>query len=305
MRPKSDSLFIEFRIKINDIRSLNTLLNNTPYLTNIMPNDPDLDTIDRYQFNNDYAKINFEVWKGIFEKPINFNNTSNFNLLPIYIFDKQYKLIDKFNLSNKTELELIEKALELWANFAENYFLTAKYTEKNIGLKYANKMLIYLTKMTFGTNIELIIRKILFTYLSESSSEININKITGINRRIEYYLTTELITDSEGNNQSLLNYLYDVICPKLVINASEIFKDKKDEAAFELQSTREILLAYFSFMEVIPLPEEIMEYFKKEVTNYFDTITSKTILLWYVNFENILKFMINNHRCLRTFLEML
>jgi hypothetical protein len=303
MRPKYLSLNNEYFSKVYDIRSLNILLNNPPNLTNNMPNSPNLDTIDRYQFNNDYAKINFEVWKGIFEKPINFNNTSNFNLLPIYIFDKQYKLIDKFNLSNKTELELIEKALELWANFAENYFLTAKYTEKNIGLEYADKMLIYLTKMTFGTNIELIIRKILFTYLLESSSKIN--KIIGINRRIDYYLTTELITDSEGNNQSLLNYLYDVICPKLVINATEIFKHKKDEAAFELQSTREILLVYFSFMEVIPLPEEIMEYFKKEVTNYFDTITSKTILLWYVNYENILKFMINNHRCLRTFLEML
>jgi len=99
--------------------------------------------------------------------------------------------------------------------------------------------------------------------------------------------------------------LYEVICPKLVINSVEIFKDKKEEAAFELQTTREILSSYFSFMEVIPLSEEIMEHLRKEVTNYFDTITSKTILLWYINFENMLKYIINNHRCLKTFLEML
>jgi hypothetical protein len=297
--------------------SLDGLLQRSTNLTNQnMPNSLILESINRYEFNINFATINFEVWKGIFEKSINFNNTSNFNLLLIYIFQKQYELIDKFNINKKADLELIEKAMEHLANFAENYFLTPKYTEKNIGLEIANKMLIYLTKMTIGTNIEFIIRRILFTYLTGSSVVIdtnnintnNINRrnnINNINRRIDYYLTAQLITDSEGNNQSLLNYLYNVVCPKLVINAAEIFENKKEEAAFELQSVREILLAYFSFMEVIPLSEEIMEHLRKEVTNYFDTITSKTILLWYVNFENILKFIINNHRCLKTFLEML
>ena len=307
IRPKYKSLRKEYNSKTNDINNLNGLLSNKVNLTNNnMPNNPDLDTIDRYNFIIDYSNIDFEVWKGIFEKPINFNNTDNFNLLLIYIFKKQYDLIDKFNINNKPNLELIEKAMELLANFAENYFLTPKYTEKNIGLEYANKMLIYLTKMTIGTNIELIIRRILFTYLTESSSESNIRKkVRHINNRIDYYLTSELITDSEGNNQSLSSYLYEVVCPKLVINSVEIFKDKKEEAAFELQTTREILLSYFSFMEVIPLSEEIIEHLRKEVTNYFDTITSKTILLWYVNFENMLKYIINNHRCLKTFLEML
>jgi len=308
MQPKLQSLRNERdRIVLENINLLH-IKRNSINLSNVnMPtNNPNLDTIDRYNFNIDYSNIHFEVWKGIFEKPINFNNTDNFNLLLIYIFKKQYDLIDKFNINNKPNLELIEKAMELLANFAENYFLTPKYTEKNIGLEYANKMLIYLTKMTIGTNIELIIRRILFTYLIESSSESNFRtKVRQINNRIDYYLTSDLITDSEGTNQSLSNYLYEVICPKLVINSVEIFKDKKEEAAFELQTTREILSSYFSFMEVIPLSEEIMEHLRKEVTNYFDTITSKTILLWYVNFENMLKYIINNHRCLKTFLEML
>ena len=307
IRQKGQALVDEINNKDLEIINLNRLLMNPLNLQNRdMPNDQNLDPIDRYNFSINVATLNFEVWKGIFEKPIKFNNTDNFNLLLIYIFQKQYELIDKFNLNNKVELELIEKAMEHLANFAENYFLTPKYTEKNIGLELVNKMLIYLTKMTFGTNIELIIRRILFTYLTESSSESNIiTKIMNINRRIDYYLTSELITDSEGNNQSLTGYLYEVICPKLVINATEIFENKKEEAAFELQTAREILSAYFSFMEVIPLSEEIMEHLRKEVTNYFDTITNKTILLWYVNFENILKFIINNHRCLKTFLEML
>jgi hypothetical protein len=55
-------------------------------------------------------------------------------------------------------------------------------------------------------------------------------------------------------------------------------------------------------MDVFDLPNEVKLVFNKEITNYFDTIIGKTILLWYVNFENIMKFVINNHRCLKTLL---
>ena len=308
---QNDPKFVQLNAQIiainNEINNLNRFVNGIRL--NIIPNDTTImNPIDRYDNNFDYRNIgiHFEVWKNILDNQINLNNVKNFNLIPIYIFDQQYKLINNFNLLNKAELELIEKTMEHWAKFAEDYFSNPKYINQNVGLEYANKMLNYLTKMTIGNSIELIMRKILFTnYMNSSNNINNINDINTANRRVDFILEHELLKDSDGNNISLLGYLYKEICPKLVKNATEIFEDKEEEAGFELQPIRDILLGYFSFLELIPLTEDIINNFKKEVTNYFDTITSKTILLWYVNFENILKFIINNHRCLKTFLLMI
>ena len=197
--------------------------------------------------------------------------------------------------------------MEHWAKFAEDYFSNPKYIKQNIGLDFANKMLNYLTKMTIGNSIELIMRKLLFTYYMNSSSSDDIpTNINTANMHLDYILErTDLLTDSNSTEVSLLGYLYSEICPKLVKNATEIFDDKGEEAGFIPESIREILLTFFSFLELYGLPEIVIDSFKKEVTNYFDTITGKTILLWYVNFENILKFIINNHRCLKTFLFMI
>lgn len=313
------NLINQHRLKYTDLNNqiniIDTEINNLLRIVNgirlnNIPNSPNIiNLIDRYDNNFDYRNIgiHFEVWKKILDNQINFNNIKNFNLIPIYIFDQQYKLINNFNLLNKAELELIEKTMEHWAKFAEDYFSNPKYINQNVGLEYANKMLNYLTKMTIGNSIELIMRKILFTnYMNSSNNDNNnINNIDTANRRVDFILEHELLKDSDGNDRSLLGYLYKEICPKLVKNATEIFEDKEEEAGFELQPIRDILLGYFSFLELIPLTEDIINNFKKEVTNYFDTITSKTILLWYVNFENILKFVINNHRCLKTFLLMI
>lgn len=277
--------------------NINLLTNND------VPNGNALNPIDRYNNNYYDIGIQFEVWKKILDSPINLNNINNFNLIPIFIFDKQYQLIDKFNLTNKIDLELIEKTMEHLAKFAENYFSNSKYIKQNIGLDYANNMLNYLTKMTIGNSIELIMRKILFTYYMNSSQP---NDINVANMRLDYILEDDqLLRDSNGQQISLLGYLYNEICPKLVKNAVEIFDDKSEEAGFISESIREILLSFFNFLELYNLPEIVIDSFKKEVTNYFDTITGKTILLWYVNFENILKFIINNHRCLKTFLLMM
>ena len=87
-----------------------------------------MNVIDRYNEGFDYTNIgiHFEVWKNILDGQINFNDIENFNLIPIYIFDKQFKLMDNFNLSNKAELELIENTMEHWAKFAEDYFTMTK-----------------------------------------------------------------------------------------------------------------------------------------------------------------------------------
>jgi hypothetical protein len=311
----NDPKYGELNRKLNtlnqEIQQLRALygVGFNPLLNNVMPNSrAELNPIDRYNenFNIFNIGVHFEVWKNIFENPINLNNINNFNLLPIFIFDKQYQLIDKFNLANKTQLELIEKAMDHLAKFAEDYFSNPKYISQNIGLEYANKMLNYLTKMTIGNSIELIMRKVLFTYFMNSSSIDDVQRNIGTaNRHLDYILEThDFLRDSNGREISLLAYLYNEICPKLVKNATEIFDDKGEEAGFIAESIREILSSFFNFLELYNLPEIVINTFKKEVINYFDTITGKTILLWYVNFENILKFVINNYRCLKIFLLM-
>jgi len=165
-------------------------------------------------------------------------------------------------------------------------------------------MLIYLTKITIGNSIELILRRIFLTYLKDA---MNSDDLKQVNINIKYWLEEDFagILNSDGEKTSLLKYLYNEICPKLVKNNAEIFEDKSEEAGFVSQTTREILLGYFNLFDELNLPENVIGHIKKEVTNYLDTIIGKTILLWHVNFENILKFFINNYRCLETFLQIM
>jgi len=275
------------------------LFNDPPNSTTI------LNPIDRYSENFDTSKIgiHFELWKQILDYKIEIDG-KNWNLIPIFILIKQYKLIDKFNLTLKPELEEIKKSLEHLSNIAEDYFKNPKYTKQNFGLKYVNKMLIYLTKITIGNSIELILRRIFLTYLKDA---MNSDDLKQVNINIKYWLEEDFagILNSDGEKTSLLKYLYNEICPKLVKNNAEIFEDKSEEAGFVSQTTREILLGYFNLFDELNLPENVIGHIKKEVTNYLDTIIGKTILLWHVNFENILKFFINNYRCLETFLQIM
>jgi hypothetical protein len=168
-------------------------------------------------------------------------------------------------------------------------------------------MLIYLTKITIGNSIELILRRIFLTYLQDAADAAKDDSLKEINIKITYWLEEDFagILNSDGEKTSLLKYLYNEICPKLVKNNAEIFEDKNEEAGFVSQTTREILLGYFNLFDELNLPENVVGHIKKEVTNYLDTIIGKTILLWHVNFENILKFFINNYRCLETYLQIM
>ena len=49
------------------------------------------------------------------------------------------------------------------------------------------------------------------------------------------------------------------------------------------------------------LSEDIINIFINNIATYFDVFISKTIQLWFVNIENILRFVINNYRCLKTY----
>ena len=297
---------LNITLQISQLESLVITKKPTTLTNSDVPNDiAIMNLIDRYmdKFDINNIGVHFKVWEAIMKEPINFDKINNFNLIPIFVFDKQKELIEKFNVSSKPELVLIEKTMGHWAEFAEYYFANPKYTSQNIGTDYINKMLNYLTKMVIGNGIELMMRRVLLTYLQNANASETINLID-INARISYWLEEDFdgITDGEGKTTSLLAYLYNEICPKLVKNAVELYTDRGEEMGFSAQSIKEILLGFFSFMDVFGLPDEVKLVFNKEITNYFDTMIGKTILLWYVNFENIMKFVINNHRCLKTLL---
>jgi hypothetical protein len=92
---------------------------------------------------------------------------------------------------------------------------------------------LYITKIIIGSNIELIIRRILYIYLL--NTDIDKNKISEL---IEYILTNQNINEENdidqipsiiGHNDNILNYLYNTVCPQLVAKCSEIYKNKLDE----------------------------------------------------------------------------
>ncbi len=300
----------------NSIQSLLAQINNVDAINSVIPvtylpshNVVEDDIMKRYLSLNNVAQqpgLIMSAWVKLFNKPINQPNQQNYNLIPIYLLEKQKELINNFNPNNLSELELIEKSMEHLSSISEYYFKKSKYTDDNNVLKFIKSMLYYNTQLVIGHGIELMIRRILLTYLTNALPNFD---LIDINNRIKFILEEELIgqTDKDGNSTTLLKLLYDEICPNLVLNSVDIYSNKSEEQAHNPQSIKEILLNYFQLFENSPikLPDEIKVIFKKDVTNYFDTFVSQTILLWYVNSENIFKFFINNFRCLETFIKLI
>ena len=240
--------------------------------------------------------IIMKAWDRLFAKEY---DNSNYNLSIIYLLEKQKELVSKITPNNISTLRDITEAMENINNITELYFKTNKYTNENKALRFINDALLYITKMVIGNGIELMMRKILFTYFSSTLIEDDIEKIT---EHIDFILTSNLLQKSE----SIVDNLYNEVCPLLVKNSANIFEDKIDKMGHTTQPVREILLNFFNLLDisVFNLNEDIKNIFKTEVTAYFDTIIGRTILLLHVNIENIFKYFINNYRALKTLTEL-
>ena len=253
--------------------------------------------VPRYELAevNNHRLIIMKAWDRLFVEP---DKKLNYNLSIIYLLEKQKELISATPLNIST-LKDITEAMENINNITELYFKTNKYTNENKALKFINDALLYITKMVIGNGIELMMRKILFTYFSSTLIEDDIEKIT---EHIDFILSSKLLQKSE----SILDNLYNEVCPLLVKNSANIFEDKIDKMGHTTQPVREILLNFFNLLDisVFNLNEDIKNIFKTEVTAYFDTIIGRTILLLHVNIENIFKYFINNYRALKTLTEL-
>ena len=213
---------------------------------------------------------------------------NNYNLLLLYLLEKQKNIITdkKFN-----ELKNILPVFKHISHLVETYFTTKKYIVDNIILKDIYEIIIEITRLVIGTNLELIIRKVLYSYFNESLLD-NIN----IELSIDIVFNNKL----NGYNFSLKTKLYKDLCKEMVKYALEVFENNIDENEFIPLTMRDLLLSYFDLFNFtqLKIPDNIITILKTQIIDYFDTFGYRCIMLWLVNTENIFKYFIKNYRLL-------
>lgn len=272
--------------------------------SNILGNMSRLDfkIIKRYRDLNLDRILTINAW----EKLLGKSTPNNPNLVSIYLLEKYKFIIENPTPSQLNDLLIIKKAFEHLSKMGEHYFNTPKFTDENRPLRFVEDMLNYITELVIGNGIELMVRRVLLTYFSETILQptryklINYDTVTEM---INYILEEPLL----GQTMSFRDQIYKVVCPKLVKNSANIFENSSEEQGHVIQPVRDIITNLFQQLENSPikLPSEIMLILRRDVVNYFDTFTSRLITLWHVNFENILMFFINNYRCLETLVSLL
>jgi hypothetical protein len=140
---KGSQLYIQLTNREADLKKTlgqlkGHLTNNK--LTNLSVSKPDLiEVYDGYNTSEDRGLLMI-AWSKLLEKPV----TSNYNLIPIFVLDKQREIIEgTINPANKSDLEKIEKVMSYWASLGEKYFTDKKFTENNETLKFIEKLLIF------------------------------------------------------------------------------------------------------------------------------------------------------------------
>ena len=296
---QSSSKYIDInekKLKINnELINLNIITRFGSYFPNILVS-PNFKVIPRYQKPDIDMGLIMHGWKELLNVQY---STENYNLGLINMLIKQKELINNLNLSNRGLLTKMLKPLKKIEEISTSYFLNKKNIDTNKVSHFVRDMLEYLTEITICTSLELVIRRILYTYFLNAQSN---DTYDDISTRISFILEST----HTGLSKSLKDILQKDIKIELVKSASEIFDNKFDEQGYTVRPPRDIFIDFFQLFENAPikLPNEIMNIFLKDVVSYFDTFTTKTILLWQVNAENIFKYFINNYRCTQTLLSM-
>lgn len=298
---EKSSKYVNLKKDINklnsDISSLRQIINNSR--TKLISTN----RLTEYKIINRYNNINathnglvMNAWEQLFNMEY---EKENYNLGLIQLLIKQKEIIQNLNLENLDKLRELQKPLKKISEIAESYFSTHKFTETNKVAHFIRDMIEYLTETTICTGLELVMRRILHTYFSNTLPD---DSQKDISDRIEYILESK----SYGMSKNLLEILKTEIAPELAKNASEIFDNQSDEQGHLVRPVRDVLISFFQNLENSPikLPPEIITIFIKDIVSYFDTFTSRAILLWHVNAENILKYFINNYRCVETILSL-
>ena len=214
-------------------------------------------------------------------------------LLHLLVYQK--KIINS-NENENENLLLIKLIFNFFSNKCEYYFNNNKYMDENNVLFIINKILIYITRTVIGYNLESTIKNLLYQYFYNNNTFRNKNEKTNYsNKKINYIFHNNI-----EYNINLVNYIYDIVCPSLVTSSVGIFANKNEELQYEKLQIKDILKNLVDLLDNSPIfiDETFKNSLKKKIILYFDTFVSNIILLWYVNIENILKFIINNYRSL-------
>jgi hypothetical protein len=212
------------------------------------------------------------------------SNMSLFNIIN-RLNDIDYN--NNFNLEESTNYEKLFKYI---SDLGESYFIEYKYTDVNETLKFINDLLIFMTQNIICSSIDIYIRKVLLKYV--------LHKFPA--REFKFYIDT---IDSIFNEKNVNRYLYDTVATKLVINCSNIFKNRQEEKKHIHESVEEILLEFIELLESntvveIKNDELIKSILRKDVLKYYTLVTSTIIKNWQVVCEDYLRFYINQYRIL-------
>ena len=285
----------------NEINALKRILTGS-ILTSQQLNNTKI--IERYK----EMTPNIGTLTNILSRMIKLNNLNDsYDLLTFRFYGLEKVIIN--NISdiniNLTLLDTISQFYIHTNKVSEMYFTFGKYTENNKVLEFTKELLIFINKQFIIFPYIMAIKKILFEYFKNMYPTLS---PSDINNRVKYCFQKTILLE-ENNENYIEELLYNEINERIVENATNIFKNSEKESQFNLQTVKEILdnvTNLFTINTIIPISEDSIFYKQiKEVNNYFDSFTNRTILNWQAIIENTFKFNINQGRIINSIYSVL
>ena len=285
-----------------EINELTNLDNRLDFLVrginlSLIPINRDYEIIENYENisnNNIENGPAIEAWKTLIRSSQNqeFRDIQDDNLI---LFRA---VIYSSGNYNKRIFDECEKILGYTSELCEDYFTEHKYTDINPTLLFINKLLVMMTKNIICSGIEIFTRKLLLKYL--------LQKFPDQDFFFYYNKVNSVFNDRTVRKTSLSKFLYGEVVERLVINTSNIFKNRDHEINHSLESVEDIFSEFIGLVEtngIINITEEdmIIKILKRDVLKYFSLITPTMIKNWQVTCENYMRFYINHYRILKCY----
>ena len=277
----------QFRLQIIRLQSLEVFYQfSSPIITNL--NESKI--IKRYEellteMNNTYICY-MDGWR-------QFANNINIERIPTLCIN--YQKINMMNMNNNyfmPSLEILHKFYKHNYHIIKTYFENPRYIDNNKVLGFTYDLLVHLTKTFICSNIESIIKKILYDYII-STQNIPIENIL---EQIDL-----MVSDIE-------DVLYNVIPSKFVHNSVNIYDNQEDEASYVIETVADILNNLIDLLKVssyIEINDYTINILKNNIVQYFDTIVFKLINNWNVVIENIFIYHINHYRMIECMINIM
>ena len=285
-----------------EINELTTLDNRLDFLStgidlSPIPRNRDYEIIENYESisnNNIENGPAIEAWKTLIRSS---QNQELINIQDDNLILFRAVIYSSGNYDRRI-FDECEKILGFTSELCEDYFTEHKYTDINPTLLFINKLLVMMTKNIICSGIEIFTRKLLLKYL--------LQKFPDQDFLFYYNKINSVFNDRTVRKTSLSKFLYGEVVERLVINTSNIFKNRDHEINHSLESVEDIFSEFIGLVEtngIINITEEdmIIKILKRDVLKYFSLITPTMIKNWQVTCENYMRFYINHFRILKCY----